>query len=222
MFRVLHPPIIRSFKRCASAVLARQCIARVVVGLTDGVRCELQTCTIRYGITWSRYKPVDAESSANRVLCVCSPGASVYRACRSWINRRSEVHLVFEAPDDGWVQHPKHVERRIKWNKILKIVASSWCVHLMIYDARNHETETHRSISSNVRPNYLSRTKLQSGGLLLRNVSEPSVWGFYTRSILTYISFTRYENSVVSRVCLQVIGTRVTSDQLYKSFSQYE
>ena len=38
---------------------------------------------------------------------------------------------MFEAPDDGWVWHPKHLERRIKWNKILKIVASSWCFHLL-------------------------------------------------------------------------------------------
>jgi hypothetical protein len=67
MFRVLHAPIIRSFK-----------------------------CTFRYGITWSRYKPVDAESSDNRVLCVCSPGASVYRACCSRIKRWSEVRLLIQ------------------------------------------------------------------------------------------------------------------------------
>ena len=60
-----------------------------VSGVTPTHHQELQTCTIRYGITWSRYKPVDAESSADRVLCVCSPGASVYRACRSRINRWS-------------------------------------------------------------------------------------------------------------------------------------
>ena len=32
-------------------------------------------------------------------------------------------------------------ERIIKWNKIFKIVALSWCLHLLKYDARNHETE---------------------------------------------------------------------------------
>ena len=31
----------------------------------------------------------------------------------------------------------------IKWHKILKIVASSWCFHLLIHDVRNHETEMH-------------------------------------------------------------------------------
>jgi hypothetical protein len=48
-----------------------------VSGATSTHHQELQTCTLRYGITWSRYKPVDVESSANRVLCVCSPCTDV-------------------------------------------------------------------------------------------------------------------------------------------------
>ena len=65
-----------------------------VSGVTSTHHQELQTFTIRYGITWSRYKPVDVESSANRVLCVCSPCTSVYRAGRSRISKWSEVLLV--------------------------------------------------------------------------------------------------------------------------------
>jgi len=39
-----------------------------VSGVTSTHHQECQTCTIGYGITWSRYKPVDVESSANRVF----------------------------------------------------------------------------------------------------------------------------------------------------------
>ena len=73
-----------------------------VSGVTSTHHQELQSCTIRYGITWSRYRPVDVESSANRVLCVCSPCTSVYRAGRSRISKWGKGLLVSLCV---WVPH---------------------------------------------------------------------------------------------------------------------
>jgi hypothetical protein len=137
---------------CASVVLARQCIARIVVGLTDGVRCVWCHCMSLYqdtqwhqthlnpsdnptttrAIHW-RARTTDAQHSVSRRLCIYG--------LITWSSYTIPDCTCLKLLMMGGCNTRNMKSEEIKWHKILKIVASSWCFHLLIYDARNHETE---------------------------------------------------------------------------------
>ena len=88
-----------------------------VSGVTNTHHQELQTCTIRYGITWSRYKSVDAESSANRVIPYsCWKGV--------WFLPRAVLHVLWTSVR-GTLVNPGFIAASPRWSDVFILVPAA-------------------------------------------------------------------------------------------------